>query len=288
MHESGVKLLDLMFRPGENVCVSPNQYAYHSIPLDNAKSGMVTLVSPNSDIEYDYVDSSKLLMVALNPITGFRLDSNCTAYRNFLVEMDYGSIDEQFEYANRIGLPFSAAVFSGNKSLHFLISLEEDLPSENVYRKLSEWTLNIATAADQNTKNPSRSIRMPGAHREPGKLQALIDFRGPVNNFEFVAWLNSHPGCKPKERERRERSEKPDLTRISGWVARLLVDGFDPLKGRNKQWFSIACEFALSGYSEDDTLDVLSEYFVPDRDFTEREWETAISSGFKYVYERKR
>ncbi len=287
MHETGVKLLSLMFRPGENVCVSPNKYGYHSVPLDKATSGVVTLVSPNPENEFEYSDSDKLLMVALNPITGFRQDANCTAYRNFLVEMDYGSIADQMQYAHSIRLPYSAAIFSGNKSLHFLISLDEDLPDEATYRKYAQWTLAIATAADQNTKNPSRSIRIPGAMRDTGKMQELAEFLGPTPKDAFLYWLHSHPGCEPKEREKRVQSEYPDLNRLSRWVAKALIDGLDPLKGRNKQWFAIACDFALAGYSEDDTLDVLSGYFVPDRDFTEREWKTAIESGFKYVYERK-
>jgi hypothetical protein len=167
------------------------------------------------------------------------------------------------------------------------VSLEEDLPNEMIYRKFAEWTLSVATMADPNTKNPSRSIRIPGAFREPGKRQKMIEFKGPVSILEFAAWLNNHPGCKPKEHEKRIRSDKPDVTRVSPWVANLLVNGLDPTKGRNKQWFSISCEFACAGYSEDDTLEVLSDYFVPDRDFTEREWKTTIESAFSYIYERK-
>jgi len=288
MHEDGIKLLDLMFRPGERVCVSHNQFAYHSIPLENVKSGTVTLVSQNPDVERQHVPSGSLTLVALNPIAEYRNDAGVTAYRNFLVEMDYGTPDTQMEYAQSIGLPYSAVVFSGNKSLHFLISLEEDLPNEGVYRKLAEWTLAIATMADPNTKNPSRSIRIPGAMREPGKYQSLVEFRGPTSNRDFVAWLNLYPGCRPKERELKPRSESMDETKMSRWVSRALKEGLDPLKGRNKQWFAIGCDMALSGFSEDDAMTILSAYFSPDRDFTEREWKTTIGSAFKYIYDRGR
>jgi len=43
----------------------------------------------------------------------------------------------------------------------------------------------------------------------------------------------------------------------------------------------------LAGYSEDDTIDYLANYFTPDRTFREKEWKTSIKSAFKYIYSRK-
>ena len=287
-----------MFRPGETVSVSYNKYGYHSIPIEEVLTApIVTLVPTPESCEkrkiewspenFEKINTEKLTLVALNPIKGFREDRNATHYRNFLVEMDDGTADEQMAYIKRIGMPYSAVVFSGNKSLHFLISLDKDLPSENVYRVFSMWTLAIAQAADQNTINPSRSIRIPGAEREPGKFQRLVEYRGPVSINEMSAWLNKFPNCKPQKPEKREISAEVDFSKLKSWVADRLVNGLLPNQGRNKQWFSIACEFALAGYSEDDTLDILGGFFTPDRDFKEREWKTAIHSGFKYIYERK-
>lgn len=288
MHKTGQELLKLMFRPGETVCVSHNKYGYHSIPLENALSGMTTMVSPNPDREFEKVESERLLLVSLNPIKGFREDANVTAYRNFLVEMDYGPLPEQLAYAKAIGLPYSAVVFSGSKSLHFLISLDQDLPSYEVYYLMAEWTLAIATAADQNTKNPSRQIRIPGAWREPGKKQLIVEHRGATSLKDFSAWLAQHPNAKPRPPEKREISGTADFSKLKKWVPERLANGNIGAKhGRNKEWFAIACEFALAGYSEDDTMDILSEYFTPDRDFKEREWKTSIKSAFKYIYARK-
>lgn len=287
MDDTGKKLLNLMFRPGETVCVSHNKYGYHSIPLENALNGPVTLIPPDSNRAWETPNSNDLTLVALNPIVGFRQDLGCTAFRNFLVEMDYGPLPEQLAYAKKIGLPYSAVVFSGNKSLHFLVSLSTDLPDEATYRKLSEWILGIATIADQNTKNPSRSIRVPGSYREPGKKQILVELKGPTSLKDLATWLNQHPDAKPKEKEKREISGKHDFSKLKQWVIDRLLNGLDPNQGRNKQWFSIACEFALAGYSEDDTMDILTDFFSPDRDFSEREWKTSLRSGFKYIYDRK-
>lgn len=287
MHESGKKLLSLMFRQGETVCVSHNKYGYHSIPLEKALDGELTMVSPNPDYEFEKIKSTDVKLVALNPIKGFREDLNCTAFRNFMVEMDYGPLKEQLEYAQKIGLPYSACVFSGSKSLHFLISVDQDLPSEKVWRMFAEWILNVATAADPNTKNPSRGLRVAGAEREPGKKQVMVDWRGQTKLADLVAWLSKYPGAKPKEPEKRVISGTADFSKLKPWVPQRLANGLRSDQGRNKQWFSIACEFALAGYSEDDTIEMLTEYFNPDRDFKEREWLTSIKSAFKYIYARK-
>lgn len=289
MHETGKKLLNLMFRPGETICISPNKYGYHSIPLENAINGPVTMVPPDPKNSSLYPDTNELTMVALNPIKGFREDAHCTAYRNFLVEMDYGPLKEQLAYAKNIRLPYSAVIFSGNKSLHFLISLDKDLPSEEVYRKFSEWILSIATIADQLTKNPSRSIRVPGPMRDTGKRQALLEseFRGPTKLEDLVAWLKLYPDTMPKPKVKREPSDTFNFEGLKEWVVDRLINGLDPTKGRNIQWFSIACEFALSGYSESGTMDILIDFFTPDRDFKEREWRSSIKSGFKHIYNGK-
>jgi len=287
VHETGQRLLRLMFKQGETVCISHNKYGWHSIPLENAINGPITLVPPSDDRPWEYPKPEEITMVALNPIKGFRTDLNCTAFRSFLVEMDCGPLPEQLAYIKKLGMPYSAVVFSGNKSLHFLITLDKDLPSENVYRVFSEWILTIMTLADPLTKNPSRSIRVPGAYRSPDKRQALVEFKGAVKLAELVAWLNKYPDAKPKEKEVRTVSENPDFSKVKGWACKLLVDGINP-PNRNAKWFSVAMEFALSGYEEDYILEVLRPYFSPDRDFKEREWKTTIRSGFKKANERKR
>lgn len=286
--------------------MSPSLYGYHSIPLENVLTDSVTLVpTPDSVVKrnqgrrakglpeltweesFEECPTDNLTLIALNPIKGFREDNNATAYRSFLVEVDYGSIDEQIAYLKRIGIPYSAMIFSGSKSIHCLITLDRDLPSYDHYYHIAEWILACATMADQNTKNPSRSIRMPGAERDPGRFQKLVEFKGIVKTEELTAWLAYHIDVRPKAPEKRTISDTPiDLLKLKPWVAHRLQYGLDPTKSRNKQWFAIACEFALSGYDEDDTINMLSAYFQPDRDFKEKEWLTSVRSGFKYIYKK--
>lgn len=296
MHDTGIQLLNLMFREGEHVCVSHNKYGFHSVPLEAAMSGTVKLVpkeetakEKNQTVEEatEYPLSGELLMCALNPIVGFREDKNCTAFRNFLVEMDSGSLAAQKEYVDKMGMPYSAIVFSGGKSLHYLISLDKDLPNEKAYRVISKWLLTAMPLADQQTFNPSRSIRIPGAERTPGKFQKLLGDVRVVPFAELFAWLKMHPDAQPKQREKRLPSKSGKMYRVKHWVKKRLKSGLDPTKGRSNQWFAIAIEFAIAGYSEDETVNMLIQYFNEEHDFKEREWLAIIRSGFKHVEEGK-
>lgn len=293
MHETGVKLLNLMFKEGETICISPNKYGYHSTPLANAIGSEISLLNtkfrdgkpPEECVEKFPTD--ELRLVALNPIQGWCDDASCYAWRNFLIEMDYGPLPEQLAYIKKLGMPYSAVVFSGGKSLHFLISVAEDFKDEKTYRKVAEWVLAIVTLADQNTKNPSRRIRIPGPKRDNSK-QALVEFKGKVPNAILGEWLQKYSHLMPKEREKRQISGDRRFPKMKPWMAKALKGEFPTDKGRNKTWFSIACEFVLAGFSEDDTIDILQDYFQPDRDFKEREWKTTIKSAFKYIYENRK
>lgn len=284
VHETGKKLLNLMFRPGETICVSPNKYGYHSVLLEDVLTGKVTLAPPDGNKSIQYCKSDELIMIALNPIKGFRKDENVFAYRNFLLELDVGTIDNQVEYIKRLGIPYSSMVFSGSKSVHTIISLDQDLPSESVYRKFSEWMLNVANHCDQNIKNPSRSTRIPGAYREPGKQQVMLEFKGPVRLTDLVNWMKNYPDAMPRKEEKRQISKNPNFNSINSWAIKKLVDGPNLLKNnRNSTWFSLAVEFTLAGYSEEDIVSILEEYFVEERDFKRKEWKSAICSGIKYA-----
>lgn len=292
MEETTKQFLNIMFRPGEQICVSHNEYSYHSISLLSAINGPVVLVPTLDSCEKrkrtieeltERLDPSRPILCALNPIMGYREDANCTAFRNFLVEVDYGPLKEQLAYVRKLGLPYSACVFSGNKSLHFLVSVDEDLPSENAWRIVQEWILNIITLADSKTKNPSRMIRIPGSWRTPSQKQRLVEIKGQTKLTDLTNWLKQYPQCKPQVYEKRQVLGERSVHGVKQWALDKLKYGIDTSKGRNQQWFSIACEFALAGYSEDDTIDILSDYFSPDRDFKRKEWLTSVRSGFKHI-----
>jgi hypothetical protein len=266
--ESTKQYLDLFFNHGEEICFSANQYAYPSEPQQNINDDLTVLV-------------------AINPVNGKRMDENTTAFRTFMIECDDMGLAEQMEYVKRMEFPYSYCCFSGNKSLHFALVLEHDIPSEHIYRHTYQWVLNILSRADQKTKNPTRCIRFPGATRpDTGKEQKLIHMGKRVSLEDLRKWLNKYPGKTPKPLIKKPKNiiGKPNLDGIKIWAKKALKEGVHNQEGsRNQLWMSLGCEFSLNGFALDDTIYYLGKYFEEQSDFREREWLTAVKSGWNYA-----
>ena len=277
-------LLNLMFEPEDEVAVSNSQWAYHSMPQYSVLSGNVTLVSPNQKVPIQSVKTEELTLLCINALKGFRKDSAITTCRSFLWECDVGSLSSQIQYTRSLGTPTSLAVFSGNKSIHFGTVLEEPVDIKT-YRILYQWALNIGTLYDQNCKNPSRCIRIPGAIRpDTGREQKLVELGSRVKLDDFMAWLEKYPHLRPKEREeRKDLTFQNDYDRLSKWARDQLKYGIDFSNGRNKTWFSLSCDLAKSGYSENEIEEILSQYLIEEHDFKYKEFLTAIKSAVSYM-----
>jgi len=261
------QFLDLFFNEGEKICFSANKYAYPSEPQEN-------------------LNDEATILVAINPIEGQRADGNVVSYRTFMIELDDMSLENQMEYVKRTEFPYSYCCFSGNKSLHFALVLDYDIPSDHIYRHTYQWILNIMEQADQQTKNPSRSIRFPNVMRpDSGKEQRLVHMGNRISLKTLSKWLNKYPHKAPKPLIRKKgRSAKANIQGVKTWAKNALKDGVHTMDGsRNKTWMSLGCEFALNGFDIDDTIYYLEGYFEEQVDFNEREWLTAVKSGWNYA-----
>lgn len=267
MRETTKQFLNLFFNSGEEICFSANKYAYPSEPQENLNDESTTLV-------------------AINPIKGQRMDENVTAYRTFMIELDDMPIEHQEDYIKRMGFPYSYCCFSGNKSLHFALVLDHDIPSDHIYRHTYQWILNILTLADQKVKNPSRGIRFPGTIRpDTGQEQALKYIGKRISLDELGRWLNKHRAMAPVPLIRKTRNRgTANISGLKTWAKTALREGVHNMEGsRNQTWMSLGCEFALNGFSLDDTIYYLEDKFEEQSDFKQREWLTAVKSGWNYA-----
>ena len=285
MTEMTANFLKLLFNEGEEICVSSNKYGYHSIPQD-AINAPILLQSPNPEFGGSTILEEDINLIAVNPIKGFRTDQNVTAFRSFMVEIDTGSLEEQKKYIEDSKMPFSVCVFSGNKSLHYAITLDEPLKDIYQWRFYNQWLLNCLPKTDQQIKNPSRSLRFPGNKRKNGRklLQALVEMRGRVSREDFFRWLFSHEDVKPIQRVARDRAildGMPDLSKVPAEVHALVSAGVT--ENRNASWFYIACRFAEAGFDLFTAMDYLSKQFQEDKDFKMREWEGCLKSAYKRI-----
>lgn len=293
MKETTKIFLNKLFNQDEEICVSKNQYANSSISQTLLNEPKFTVESQDKDRTKRELTEDEILLVSINPIKGDRLDENVTAFRSFLIELDEGDILEQKQYIDSLKMPYTVCIFSGNKSLHYGIVLEEALPDIELWRNLNQWILNIVEKADQQTKNPSRSIRFPSNKRTDGKKleQKFVDIKERISQDLLLEWLSQYPDKNPVLKRKiddimLETENLEGIESIPEWVKEKLGEGVGRTGSRNSEWFSIIIQLAKRGLGEEEIIANLSSYFTPEHDFPLKEWKTIIRSATKRVQNR--
>ncbi|MBV6514180.1 MAG: hypothetical protein FMNOHCHN_03770 [Ignavibacteriaceae bacterium] len=194
-----------------------NEYVCHG----SLESTNVTLFKPDINSEFfsinpihpslDYGWNKKPNLYNFN--TPRRADINVTKFRNLLFEMDGIDLNQQLEMLDALPLKFTYITYSGNKSYHAIVSLQNDLPYEAHTEKAIEqyrslWSklcalfdkiliekgynlpINKKSFFDPATKNPSRLSRTPNAIRSNGVKQQLV-YEGDFLTEELLLELLS-------------------------------------------------------------------------------------------------
>jgi hypothetical protein len=173
----------VLFDDGDYVCVGKNAYATDIMPC-------VAL------------DETKLEFFSINSLKDKRADKNVTKYRNFLFEMDDLPPKQQVKLVTETDMPWSTAVFSGNKSIHWIISLEEPVKNKEEYKMwwnaIYDCAVRHHIVFDKATSNPSRFSRIPNVIRQDkNKKQTLVKVNKRINNDELLNWLYKY-GVDPE------------------------------------------------------------------------------------------
>lgn len=196
---------------------------------------------------------------SINPMqeSSTRADSSVTKYRNILVEMDKMPLEKQDQYITEIGLPYSTAVYSGKKSIHYVISLEQELQDEQVYRSMVKRVYRAVgnEHVDQANKNPSRFSRLPGHIRSDTRLeQKLLAVNGRMSNEVVENWLQSR-GVGIEEiwdnLTPEPRSEFKNPGRLYSGTKYFLMNGAPPGQW-NPTLFKAAADLCRCGYTEEE------------------------------------
>lgn len=236
--------VDCLFNTGEHTCSSQTPRGIDIIPI--------TAI---------YTDDAFFSINPLDPMKT-RADSAVTKYRNILVEMDKMPLEKQDQYITEIGMPYSTAVYSGSKSIHYIISLEQELGDEQLYRSLVKRVYKAVSLeyVDQTCKNPSRFSRLPGhIRKETGKEQKLLAVLGRVHNMTLESWLLKH-GVQPEEvwdnltPEPRSTFKNPG--RLYSGTKNFLMYGA-PKGEWNPRLFKAAADMCRCGYNEEDIFNEL-------------------------------
>lgn len=228
-----MRFYEVLFDPGEMICKSKDLFE--------------TAVSP-----VHLQDYSKLFFV-INPLKEKRSDANVTSLRNILLEFDSGTISEQQKMLQESGLPYSTLVFSGGKSLHAIISLTEPIATQMYYRSVAKAIYKKFPLADPKVFNPSRFSRAPGAMRDNGIEQALLEVKERVPLTALLAWIGpiALQNYAPEHVSEMLGSRALPV-RVSAFLKYGAPEGL-----RNSTLFINACEMFRAGYNEEEIVNLV-------------------------------
>lgn len=92
-------------------------------------------------------------------------DAGCACFRYLLLESDTGAPEQQLAVIQATGLPVSAVIDSGGKSLHAWVKVDAPALEEYRRRVARVYELPLVRGFDPANKNPGRLTRLPGARR---------------------------------------------------------------------------------------------------------------------------
>lgn len=187
--------------------------------LFNSNEHVGKMRHANFSFKQCYIDSSWSQMI-INPTFSGIKEENITAYRNFLLEIDppkkdwestgmydrEEELNSQLQYFKESGLPISAIIYSGNKSMHILVCLENDLGDKMLWKFIRERLQNVLPKIDNN---PSAviGVRNPLNRRSDTAVQPEIKYLGErIKNQVFNEWLMAEEAkldVKPVKKKRK-------------------------------------------------------------------------------------
>jgi hypothetical protein len=228
-----------LFEQGELVCASNGLIGTRTTPVES-------LTAPTEFISVN----------SFRPGTT-RSDENVAVFRNFLIEIDDMSLEDQERYIEKeLGLPFTTKTFSGGKSYHYVVSLAEPLASLEEFREVAQWLLDVVDKADTKCRNPSRFTRMAGGRRtDKGTAQPLVQLNRRITPEELGAFFKRHHAkLEAADAERKRRTENVELAQdVTGlpedFRGRLslrtkkFVREHAVVQGRNNELHFAACDY---------------------------------------------
>ena len=114
-------------------------------------------------------------------------NTNCLSHRNYLFEFDNSTKQEQENLINAVREFINRVVFSGKKSYHCIITINDDLNGDSYNWMWSFLNENLfESLADKNCSNPARRTRKPNVIRKDTGLNQRFIFQRNIRlDFEY-------------------------------------------------------------------------------------------------------
>lgn len=188
--EKRLKFLELIFDPED-------QIAWGDTPI--------TCNKPRDP--YPFILNTNDELFCLHALKKWRKGENVTKITTLLFECDDKEIDQEAILLES-GIPFTTMVYSGNKSYHMLLRMEEPFSSKDWHQAywhgISKVLKSYGFKADDNARLLTQITRLPESTRnKTGEVQSLNHIRKRVSQSEIDEWLLKHNVVieEPKEYE---------------------------------------------------------------------------------------
>jgi hypothetical protein len=178
--------------------------------------------APYKTTEFQYRDNMPIMEathIAINPMfpgSTKRSRRYVATYRSFLVEFDKMTMEDQLAFVDKIGMPFTTAVFSGNKSVHFVITLEQEVSADewvSIARRLKK----ALPEADQACFDPVRLTRIPTVKQPLLKINEVVNLHD-LEGFIYSRYKPSKKDSKPVVTKRLGMTVITKKTRQFIWI----------------------------------------------------------------------
>jgi RecA-family ATPase len=128
------------------------------------------------------------IYITVNPMrVGGSKDSDVTAFRHVLLEFDQITQQEQWALVTKSGIPCSAVISSGGKSIHAWVKVDAKDRREYDERVVLLYRHFEAYKPDANNRNPSRFSRLPNCVRFEKRQELLALDVGKSSWTEWAA-----------------------------------------------------------------------------------------------------
>ena len=159
------------------------------------------VTSPKTDVEASDDWEREAIWVCCNPFVPGEhrrspVSERLAEFRNFVLEFDDITVEEQLELIEGFDIPYATVVFSGNKSLHVVISLTHSIQLDE-YRDICYRLKQTFPEADSSCLEPARLTRVPT------KGQPLLAVGKMITPDDLYTWLHSIGASKYSLRSRK-------------------------------------------------------------------------------------
>jgi hypothetical protein len=240
-------------------------------PIKQFDNGTAIVVANDENYEF----------VTINPLkecSKTAADSNVAELKSFLFEFDTLSMNDQVRYAKKNIDKINRILFSGSKSLHIRVTIEDEPEYKEQYKYI--WNLInyclFDSKADKSCSNPARLTRAPNKLRKNGNKQERLHLSETVYNLDWRhSWENEKVQIIAKYKHEKQKTNTHELLNrnIPIEARKLLTNNFKDGERHSQIWKAISF-LKFAGWTKEDVTPYVKDTGIKD-------WQGIINHVFR-------